>query len=281
MWKMRLQRKRRSLQKHRKDEKKRFISYSKKTYSQASIVMVFALLLLYGAVSQHYSLGQHYYAVTVNGHFLGNVALTVDAEELIHENRRALSRQTEGYLLLAPEYQIKRSGKVFQSLMSREELCEAVWNTIAEEQEKNTEKGVYVMQAGEHQICFDSLAHVEDFLDQLKAEQDVQGQYKTFFCDADNHYEGALLAKLEASDQKEHSSELSGRPEEAWMNGLFAGEHMQREENNLPVLLDMDFSQKVVLYMDYLPEERLSDLRVAFQEVTKKDEPNTIYQVQV
>lgn len=253
----------------------------KKAYCQASILAVFMLLLLYGAVSQRYSLGQHYYSVTVNDRFLGNVALTVNVEELIHDNRRKLAQQTEEYLLLAPNYHIERCEKIFQPLMSREELCEAIWNTIAEEQEKNTEKGVYVMQAGDHQICFDSLEHVEEFLNRLKAEQDVQGQYKTFLCDAKNHYEGALLAELEASDEKEQRSEVSDRIEEAWLNGLFAGEQIQKREKGLPVLLDVDFSQRVVVYMDYLPKERLSDLGMAFQEVTKQNEPNTIYQVQV
>ena len=250
----------------------------KKIWIQAGITLVFLLLLLYGAASELYTLGAHYYCVTVGGDYLGNVSCKVDAEELIHDCRRELANETEGYLMLGLDYEVEEKKNFFQPLISEEELAGRIRNTMAEEHEGQDNQVMYLIWAGEQPIYFESLDSLTDFLERIKNQQDEEGSYHVVYQLAGNHNEDTMQAELVYSDAVEQRKKVLARMAGLLEDGLF----VQREDegdDGLSGVLDLDFADPVRVYTEYLPMEKLSDTEAAYHRVTKSGERNTIYQV--
>ncbi|MGN0342358.1 MAG: peptidoglycan DD-metalloendopeptidase family protein [Roseburia sp.] len=252
----------------------------KKVWIQAGITLGFLLLLLYGAIGQFYTLGAHYYSVTVNDCFLGNVSDKVDAEELIHNGRRELADQTDGYLLLDLDYEIQEKRDFFQPLISEEELSGRIRNTITEEYEAQENQVMYLIWAGDEPIYFESMDAVTSFLERIKNQQDTSGNYRVVYESAGNHNENVMHANLVYSDEAEKVQKMLSQPAVLFADAMFVQGKDDSQGDKLSGVLGMSFSKEVKVYTDYLPLDLVSNADIAFKRVTKTGEPNTIYQVQ-
>lgn len=250
----------------------------KKVWIQAGITLVFLLLLLYGAASELYTLGAHYYCVTVGGDYLGNVSCRVDAEEVIHDCRRELANETDGYLMLDLDYKVEEKKNFFQPLLSEEELTAKIRNTMAEEREAQNNQVMYLIWAGNQPIYFESLDSVTDFLERIKNRQDAEGSYHVTYQAAGNHNQDTMQVELVYSDAVQQRKKVLARTAGLLEDGLFVQREYE-EDDGLSGVLDLDFSEPVRVYTEYLPAGKLSDAEAAYNRVTKSGERNTIYQV--
>lgn len=261
----------------RKMEEKRSNRIEKKIWIQAGITLAFLLLLLYGAASPYWALGARYYSVTMEGKHLGNVSCGVDVEELVHENRRELANQTEGYLMLDLDYEVQEKSRLFQPLISEQELSQQIEETMAQTHETQDNQLMYMIWAGDTPIYFSSMDELTGFLEKIKDQQDAGNNYQVVYESGEGHKDDLMLARLEYSDSAEQLKSVLDRAQDLMWDALFVENDTQDE--GMSGVLDLDFMDTVKVYTEYLPADKVSDEELAYAKVTKSGQRNTIYQV--
>ena len=154
---------------------------------------IFFVCLVLVVLLQKFSLGQNYFVVTVNNKVVGCVSSKTDVEKAVHESRRQMAKESEGYLMQEISYETTESHKPFQKLLSETALKDKI--TKALKKENSGEIFAYTVSAGQNQLSFATLDEVETFLGRLKEEQDTDNRFEIEFKKETDHQEGMLLAK--------------------------------------------------------------------------------------
>lgn len=140
---------------------------------------IFFVCLVLVVLLQKFSLGQNYFVVTVNNKVVGCVSSKTDVEKAVHESRRQMAKESEGYLMQEISYETTESHKPFQKLLSETALKEKITKEL--KKENSGEIFAYTVSAGENQLSFATLDEVETFLGRLKEEQDTDNRFEIEF----------------------------------------------------------------------------------------------------
>ena len=127
---------------------------------------IFFVCLVLVVLLQKFSLGQNYFVVTVNNKVVGCVSSKTDVEKAVHESRRQMAKESEGYLMQEISYETTESHKPFQKLLSETALKEKITKEL--KKDNSGEIFAYTVSAGENQLSFATLYEVETFLGRLK-----------------------------------------------------------------------------------------------------------------
>lgn len=90
---------------------------------------------------QKFSLGQNYFVVTVNNKVVGCVSSKTDVEKAVHESRRQMAKESEGYLMQEISYETTESHKPFQKLLSETALKKRLQRSL---RKKIPEKSLHI-----------------------------------------------------------------------------------------------------------------------------------------
>ncbi len=101
---------------------------------------------------RNFSLGQNYFVVTVNNKVVGCVSSKTNVEKAVHESRRQMAKESEGYLMQEISYETTESHKPFQKLLSETALKEKITKEL--KKENSGEIFAYTVSAGENQLSF-------------------------------------------------------------------------------------------------------------------------------
>lgn len=123
--------------------------------------------------------GTELFVVTVNNKVVGCVSSKTDVEKAVHESRRQMAKESEGYLMQEISYETTESHKPFQKLLSETALKEKITKEL--KKENSGEIFAYTVSAGENQLSFATLDEVETFLGRLKEEQDTDNRFEIEF----------------------------------------------------------------------------------------------------
>ena len=140
---------------------------------------IFFVCLVLVVLLQKFSLGQNYFVVTVNNKVVGCVSNKTDVEKAVHESRRQMAKESEGYLMQEISYETTESHKPFQKLLSETALKEKITKEL--KKENSGEIFAYTVSAGENQLSFATLDEVERTLGRLKEEQDTDNRFEIEF----------------------------------------------------------------------------------------------------
>lgn len=140
---------------------------------------IFFVCLVLVVLLQKFSLGQNYFVVTVNNKVVGCVSSKTNVEKAVHESRRQMAKESEGYLMQEISYETTESHKPFQKLLSETALKEKITKEL--KKENSGEIFAYTVSAGENQLSFATLDEVETFLGRLKEEQDTDNRFEVEF----------------------------------------------------------------------------------------------------
>lgn len=233
--------------------------------------------LLFAACTQYVSLGQPYYEIYVEGEKIGSLPKSFDVEKIITAAKRRAMGDTEGYMYLTARASYQMKDKLFEPMLSAEEVERQVSEKLKEN--KITEKvSAYTVTTEDYSANFASEEEARAFLEGVKNHTEGSEDFYVRFRKPSG-YEGAFMADL----QKE--------TEEVLGNDLFAGintrlldmEKAVFEEKNYQEktgILAMDFADTVFGYENVVGKEELANASLQVGEVTKEKETNTIYVVE-
>lgn len=252
----------------------------RRTKLQLGAAGILLLLLLLAGLTGQFGLGQKYLLVKINGTVVGRTGMRTDVEHVVHDSRRMLAAQTDGYLMQEISYETEDCRQPFVALMSEAELQEAVLEALRGEE---TERQVfaYTVQAGGNLLSFRDMAEAEEFLSRIKAGEEGAEDFSVEFAKKKDHQEGSLTANL----RKQQNGQWESTAGEAGVmlalsRALEEAEEHPGEERYQQGVLSMEFTKDVTLFTDMVPLSDMLPIEEAVAEVTKAKETNKIYEIQ-
>lgn len=245
----------------------------------AAGILLMGVLLI--ALGQQYGLGQKYVVVKVNGTVVGMTDADTDVDAVMHDSRRILAGQTEGYLLKEIVWETEESRKPFVPLMDESTLRDAVLEVLMDEHREG-KVFAYTVNAGGTYISFADLAAVEDFLNRIKADADAENSFGVSFYKRDDHREGSLRANLYLTQQENEAPAAAGEAGivPALDSALKRAEENPGEKRYRKGILEMEFTGDVEIFTDMVSRSEMMPIEDAVAEVTKTKETNKIYEIE-
>lgn len=272
------------------------IKFTKKAIAQAIGVGAGVVVLLLFGASEKIGIGQAYQSVCINGQLVGYTATRNDIGNAVRAARRELALESEERLCMEYTYETDTLREPFQTLLSENELKEALKGILKETVLQEKER-VYTVAIDDYNASFSSLEDVETFLNRVKEASDEEKQFETRIVKTDaSHISGILQAQLVEVNAVNESVTVpkSGNeviPEITLADDVTAGANAAAIEameyaiaNPTEVgyktgILNMEFVETVQVYENYVDPEELSDIETEVVEVTKEKESNKIYEV--
>ena len=266
------------------------IEFTKKALSQVAAVALGTAVIVLFAISQKVGIGQVYQSVSVNGNVIGCTSERTDISKLIRAARRELALESSERLCMDYEWKAEKLRTPFRTLFSDEELKEALKETLRETVICKSER-VYTVAIQDYRANFSTLTDVMTFLDKVKAQVDVAGEYRTEIYREDSHISGITRAVLVKNLPTEKPAEEI-LPESTLADETLAGVSaemayaMEYAAANPPAeryrmgILELKFIEDVQVYENYVASDELSNIDEEIVEVTKEKESNKIYIVE-
>ena len=227
---------------------------------------IFFVCLVLVVLLQKFSLGQNYFVVTVNNKVVGCVSSKTDVEKAVHESRRQMAKESEGYLMQEIFYETTESHKPFQKLLSETALKEKITKEL--KKDNSGEIFAYTVSAGENQLSFATLDEVETFLGRLKEEQDTDNRFEIEFKKEADHQEGMLLANLKEAGVSEKTEDSADAGIVQQLGTYLSDAQENPGENNYETgILSMEFAQDVEVFTNLVAADTLTDIDAAVEDV--------------
>jgi murein DD-endopeptidase MepM/ murein hydrolase activator NlpD len=264
------------------------IRFTRKAIIQAGVIGAGALVMLLCGLSQEYGIGQSYTRVVINDNVAGFVPSDVNVKAVVQDARRGLATENGDIekICLDFDWRAESTRDLFQKLSTEEELRESVKeiikNDIADEKER-----AYTVAIEDYRANFRTLDEIREFLDEVKAPSDEDGEYTSEIILEESHVSGILSAYLTETEPAVYNEPEVTMAEEigSGVSRKLAAATSYAEANAddgsyKTGILDMEFVESVEVYENYIHPDEFSDIAEEVTEVTKEKESNKIYEVE-
>ncbi len=258
----------------------------KVTYIKATLLTLFVCTLFLPGYTGYESTGDNLFHIMVNGQPVGDVGDPADADALLMSARRAIASESEELTFIEAELTWEGEEVLWGPLDDRESIL-ANMESVLRQNVQHTLHRSYTMKVNEYMV---NLAGLEEVRLLLQAAIDRYDSENKFGVELVHDYErefGALtthVVDLEAEGrqaEEENNNNMSGGVQ--LVMSLAEENIVQVEEKDFEDydlgLKTMGFAEKVEIVEAYLPEEQLTDLETAINDVTKEQETPAEYEV--
>lgn len=227
--------------------------------------------------------------VTLNGENVGIVSSEDQAYEYLREARRLLQLDNTELVLAKADIEITGDHVVWQKMDSSDDVINRMKNALVQN-EKDTLKRCYTIKINDFYVNVASKEEVLKILNAALDKYDYDDEFEaTLILDPDREV-NVLTTEVVSSvdnyfDVSGSISEFKSYGIAAYLDEVFmedtelSSDDMDFDDYDLGVKT-LDFGDKVEVVEAYLPENELTDLASAIEEVTKDQETNQIYEVQ-
>lgn len=247
------------------------------TYVQISLLTLFVCMLFLDGYTGFETEGENYFHVFLNGTKVGAVADRDRAAELLVEARREIAQQSEGIVFIDADMTVQGEEVIWGKLDSEESIRSRM-GEMMRANIKETMHRSYTLKVNEYMVNLGSAAEVQQLLQAAVDKYDSEGLFGVELVRDSGRELGALTARVEERGAKETQNVSAGYVAagvETVMarvgEDIFDGGEKGFEDYELG-LKSMNFSEEVEIVEAYLPEEQLSSLDRAVNEVIKEQE---------
>ncbi len=232
--------------------------------------------------------GNNIFNVMLNGQLVGTVASKNDAYEAYREARRAIAVSSDELTLAQSDLEVEGQNVNFGSVNSVDTVADnmiAIMNGSL----KTTLNRAYSIKINEFSINLASIDDVMSLLETALSNYDTEDKYDVNLT-LDPTREVNVLTPVVLSKEeveKEEEISLSCLPEAGFYSMVTEAVSeatplaYDKEFSDYDLgLMSIEFGDKVEIVESYLPDDEISDLGTAVDEVTKDKETNQIYEVQ-
>lgn len=223
------------------------------------------------------------FSVFVDGNLVGTLEDTSKVDFLLMEARKRLARESEGLLMF--DYDVIVSGsKAMTGEIDDDETIIGNIQNVFKEESLSTKQPVYEIKINQYTVYLSSSEEVLELLKQAKSKYDENEEYTVEMVLDPKRELNVLTTKVVKTD------ELQSEPmEDAYMPSAGASLRMdqiyeaalnQTFETFEFGVKDLDFGENVEIVQAYVSPDKISTLEEAIAEVTKKEEKDTIYEVE-
>ena len=261
---------------------KKLTSYSKRvkyTYVKTTLVTIFVSLFFLKGYTAFEKTGENYFHVFLNGTEIGTVDEADRAEQLLQEARRNIASQSEDMIFIDADLKLVGEEALWGTLTGEDTMLAAMEREL-ESSIRETSHRSYTMKVNEYMVNLSSVDEVKSLLqaavDKYDSEEkfsvelthDAQKEFNVLTTEVVNRQE--LTAQEE---QKEEAIYAGGVQTALDQAGAQADQQEEKDFEDYELgLMTMDFAEKVEIVETYLPENMLTPLDQAIEDVIKDQE---------
>ncbi len=226
--------------------------------------------------------GDNFFAVTLNGVAVGNVASKEQAESFMVEARREIAATSEDLVLI--ETDLQASGKeIIWGKVDNQDQVIANMVRVMQEHVKETLHRSYTVKINEMSVNLASYQDVHMLLEQALAPYDTKSQYEVSLVLDDSREVNVLKTQIQRKEEIEEKKELrlsAGVQTEFDSMYQAAKDSSGQDFADYELgLVDIGFADKIEVVEAYLLEDELQPVEEAVNLVTKEQETQVIYKV--
>ncbi len=226
--------------------------------------------------------GDNFFAVTLNGVAVGNVASKEQAESFMVEARREIAATSEDLVLI--ETDLQASGKeIIWGKVDAPDQVIANMVLVMQKHVKETLHRSYTVKINEMSVNLASYQDVHMLLEQALAPYDTKSQYEVSLVLDDSREVNVLKTQIQRKEEIEEKKELrlsAGVQTEFDSMYQAAKDSSGQDFADYELgLVDIGFADKIEVVEAYLLEDELQPVEEAVNLVTKEQETQVIYKV--
>lgn len=268
---------------------KKYTHYYKKlkfTYVKMTVLTLFCCTLFLKGYTLLEKTGENYFHIKINQTEIGTIGDAGRADELLSAARRNIACESDELTFVDAQMTLEGKevfwGKVDSEEVLLERMEEALRGSIRETMHRS-----YTLKVNEYMVNLSSVEEVRQLLQAAIDKYDSEGKYQVeLIHDTDREF-GVLTTRIvDLSEQQKAKEQEENSYMEAGIQPLLSqlgknvdtGEEKSFDDFDLGIL-NMDFSEEVEVVEAYLPENQLTGLAAAIDDVTKEQEMPGEYEV--
>lgn len=265
------------------------INYLKKlkfTYIKATVITLFACTFFMKGYTTFEKTGENYFHIFLNGTEVGTVGDAECAEELLLAARKHVASQSEELTFIDVDLSMEGE-EVLWGKIDNEDAVMAAMERVLENSIMETMQRSYTLKVNEYMVNLASLDEVQQLLQAAIDKYDTEDKFAAELVH-DTEREFSVLTATVVDKEEETAAALKEEKDymDAGVQTVFDSmgetvdteEEMDFEDYELG-MLTMNFAEEVEIVEAYLPENLLTPLETAVNEVTKEQETPSEYEV--
>lgn len=266
---------------------KKLTRYNKRlkfTYVKITALTLFCCTFFLKGYTLLEKTGDNYFHIKINGVEIGTTKDAETAEELLSAARRNIASQSEELTFIDAELTLEGE-EVLWGTVDSEDILLAKMEAALQGNILQTMHRSYTLKVNEYMVNLSSVDEVRQLLQAAIDKYDTEGKFQVELVHDTEREFSVLTTNIMDISEKENTQEDNSYAE-AGIQPLLSqlgmeadtGEEKGFEDFKLG-LLSMDFSEEVEIVEAYLPENQLTELSVAIDDVTKEQETPGEYEV--
>ncbi|WP_242826142.1 M23 family metallopeptidase [Butyrivibrio sp. VCB2006] len=231
--------------------------------------------------------GNNIFKVVLNGVEVGTVESRDEAYKALRLARKAITDSTDELTLATSNISVEGSNVLWGTVESPAQVADKM-EAVLNNSKKSTLNRAYSIKINEFAVNLASIDDVMELLDTALSNFDTEDQYDVKLVLDPSREVNVLTTMVQSKEeaQREEKQASIGMPEAGFISTISdivnAATPLayDKEFSDYDLgLKSIDFGDKVEIVESYLPEDEITDLSLAIDEVTKDKETNQIYEV--
>ncbi len=253
-------------------------------FSHVGAMLVTALLvfMVVPAIPRFSEDKNNLFSVFIDGNLVGRVSDPKTVDEMLMQARRKLSKETGGLVMIDYDFSLSGSRVIFAQEDDPETVADNIYRAFSENVAK-TKQPVYEIKINEFTVNLKSSDEVLELLNQAKSKYDDNNEYTVEMVLDPTRELNVLTTRVAktADLEKEEEEEIfpsAGAIKK--MDQMYEEAKKQTLEGFDFGVKALDFGENVEVVRAYVDADQITSLEDAIAEVTKKEEKDTIYEVE-
>lgn len=259
----------------------------KVTYIKTTLIMMFGAIMLSKGFITFEKTGENYFHIQVNGQEVGCIGNVEKAEELLTQARRNIAMQEEELVFMDVDMTFTGEEVLWGRVDDRDLVVENM-EKVLRSGIKETMQRSYTVKVNEYMVNLSNVDEVKALLQAALDKYDSEQKFTVDLVHDSNREFNVLTADVverEAIEEEAQEGFVMTSSEagiQTLFNDITKNAEPEKEkgfEDYELGLISMDFSEEVEIVEAYLPQNQISTMEAAIDEVTKEQETKTIYEV--
>lgn len=243
-------------------------------YIKATTLVFFCCLLFFWGYIPFEAEGNNYFRVFLNGTEVGVLGEEEKAEELLIQARRKVASDHTELLFVEADLEVQGEevlwGRIDEDSQVLAKMLEVLDGHIMETVQRS-----YTVKVNETMVNLGSLEEVKQLLQSAVNQYDAEGQYAVeLIMDTDRAF-GAMTAQVVERAKLEEQKTSEYADMQAGIQRVLSqlGENVEKEDSEKALedfelgLTSMDFGEEIEIVEAYLPQNQLTDVDTAAQQL--------------
>lgn len=259
---------------------------TKFTYTKTTVLALFCCLFFVRGYVSFEKTGENFFHVFINGNQMGTVGEKSQAENLFISARKSIAAKSDKLTFMDVELAVTGE-EVLWGKVDDEEAVLANMEQALQGSIRQTMHHSYTLKVNEYMVNLASVDEVSALLQAAINKYDTENKFVVELIHDEFREFNVLTTQVLSSVEHSAREEAAAVDyTQAGVQSFFEGLEQETPEEGEKGfedynygILSMDFAEEVEIVETYLPENQLTDLETAINEVTKEQETPGEYEV--